>query len=171
MARFCHCSDLGEGKIIEDRVVEIAGVSYGCEDYRAPEVRGRTGWSEKADIYSFGKVCCAVLRLRARVCSQPVPHHYQAIIDSSTDQSWMPESFASLVKSCLESHPALRPTAATATTILDRLSSAFPDPASKVTERPIESTSWKFWNFEHLCAESWVDAASGESYSFINSDE
>jgi serine/threonine protein kinase len=120
-------TDIGEGKILDIRDIDTsAGASYGCSEFRAPEVHGGQGWSSAADVFSFGVLCCKVLELRGQVCARvPIPTILQQAIPLSDGEEIAPKDFAEAVKSCLSSDPGLRPSIRSVITHLDDLTGDF----------------------------------------------
>lgn len=120
-------TDIGEGKILDTRDIDTsAGASYGCSEFRAPEVHGVQGWSSAADVFSFGVLCCKILELRAEICAPvPIPTKLQPSIPLSDGEEIAPKEFTEVVESCLSSDPGLRPSIRSVITHLDRLTQDF----------------------------------------------
>ena len=100
-------SDTGESKTIDSsREIDIApGVSYGCIEFRAPEVHGPYGWTTKADMWALGVNICKMLQLRAHYYRGEVPEYYKEIIADARDESWMPMETMKVLRACLRVLP------------------------------------------------------------------
>lgn len=119
-------TDIGEGKILDARGIEnSAGASYGCSEFRAPEVHGAQGWSLAADVFSFGVICCKVLELRANVSTGPVPTALRQFISGSDGEELVPEEIKSILEGCLKPEAINRPTIRSVITDLNNLSRKF----------------------------------------------
>lgn len=119
-------TDIGEGKILDTRDVDVAaGASYGCSEFRAPEVRGVQGWSSAADVFSFGVLCCKVLELRINVCNATLPGKLQQLAQNSDVEDLMPKEIATILQSCLSRTPSDRPGIRSVIKGLNRLSQDF----------------------------------------------
>ena len=119
-------TDIGEGKILETRDIETsAGASYGCSEFRAPEVHGVQEWSPAADVFSFGVLCCKVLDLWAEVCRTPIPDKLRQLVPCSHGETLVPKEITKVVEGCLSRVPAERPSIRSVTMDLDRLFTNF----------------------------------------------
>lgn len=114
-------SDFGEGKMLSDRELDIAGESIGAKQFRAPEIRGGKGWTAKADVFAFGVLTCKLLDMRAQICSE---------IDSTANsegqesQDWhaLPRSLKEVLEACLRPEPHHRPDIRRVVLFLDEIS-------------------------------------------------
>jgi len=118
-------SDIGEGKVLDTRDVDIsAGASYGCSEFRAPEVRGTQGWSSAADVFSFGVLCCKVLEIHVNIRMGSIPKKLQHTALNSNEEL-VPEEIKTTVEACLRREPKDRPSIRSVITDLDRLTVKF----------------------------------------------
>jgi serine/threonine protein kinase len=119
-------TDIGEGKVLDTRGIETsAGASYGCSEFRAPEVRGAQGWSSAADVFSFGVLCCKVLELWADVCTSPIANKLRKLVPGLDGEEIVPKEIKKVVEGCLSRGPTERLSIGSVITELDRLSGKF----------------------------------------------
>lgn len=137
---------MGEGKHLDrDReVMTAAGASYGCRDFRAPEIRGSQGWTTKADVFSFGIICCKVIELHARICTASVPKALRKLIPDALHEKVMPERLKIVVENCLKRSPSERANIRPMITLLDELSLDF---TIEKEDGPGTKIKWTTWDW------------------------
>lgn len=130
-------SDVGEGKILRDGI-EFEDpsenlASYGATEFRAPEVQAGTGWSMKADVFSFGIIAIKAMQMR-RICCAGEPPSW--VMDSSTcdtshehgaedEDEIVPVAFKKAIELCLQFSIQDRPNMRLIVEILDDLAVEF----------------------------------------------
>jgi len=132
---------MGEGKVLQDNFCEnrvFRGASYGCKDFRAPEIRGDRGWSSSADVFAFGVLLCRTLELRQHICKEKQPDttiftrrtssgdlEQEEVKNKTWDDLSMPDTLALIIRASLQRDPDKRPDAKTICQNLNKLEATF----------------------------------------------
>ena len=158
-------TDMGEGKTLNKRNVETpAGASYGCSEFRAPEVHGAQSWSSAADVFSFGVLCCKTLELRARVCQTSLPSNSHHLLSFPNRDDIVPAEIAEIIEGCLRHAPSERPGMYMVMMELDSLSRKIPDEEREQKcgqAELLKQLQWSDWNWKQaLAVAQRVPAAS-----------
>ena len=127
----CVLADLGEGKMIDDvhaeREIKVkereSAKSYLVGEFKPPEVRGRSGWSAKGDVYSLGvmmqKIVAREWEMRRNESGSAESDDGERI----NEHFQVPKAFEAFCHTCVQEDPAARPTARQAARQLEKMSS------------------------------------------------
>jgi hypothetical protein len=151
-------TDIGEGKVLKPgqdvRDLTDHRPSYGAVEFRAPEVRGKEGWSTKAEVFSFGVIACKIMEYRRHISTSLPPewvlselgdNHSGLKQDADTAAHIVPARLKSAIKPCLSHSPDDRPSMRDVVRTLDDLMDEFiPDSILK-DKRKVKWVNWK-WN-------------------------
>lgn len=157
-------SDVGEGKMLfpsaaDPDLPEGYYASYGNPEYRAPEVQGPSGWTEAADVWSFGVIAVKLLEMRRSICDgscaippwvlEEVQEEYpdKDFSHTSRDMGFIvPLSLKRVLEPCLRHNPNERPAAHAAAMSLDEVSMEFfnDDEEEKEKNRDVK---WTYWDW------------------------
>lgn len=130
-------TDIGEGKVLSPEKTFVdpmrARSSYGYVDTRAPEVQGHSGWSTKAEVFSFGVIACGILDSKIDIPVELPEWALQEVKEQLGKEELTPElvhrivplGLAKIIHSCLAHYPDERPTMREVVFTLDDLSTAF----------------------------------------------
>jgi Protein tyrosine and serine/threonine kinase len=155
-------TDIGEGKVLSPEKVVMgptnARSSYGAVDFRAPEVHGHTGWSTKAEVFSFGVIACKILDCKSLiptttpnwVLSEAREKLPQALTNLEMTVYVVPAGLKKVVEPCLsnllEDRPSMKDTVLALDDVADDFTSDTMDPGGK------RKIKWVYWNWRETLA-------------------
>jgi serine/threonine protein kinase len=155
-------TDIGEGKVLSPEKVVMgpmnARSSYGAVDFRAPEVHGHTGWSTKAEVFSFGVIACKILDCKSLiptttpdwVLSEAREKLPQALTSLEMTVYVVPAGLKKVIEPCLSNLPEDRPSMKDTVLALDDVAEDFTsdtmDPGGK------RKIKWVYWNWRETLA-------------------
>ncbi|KAH8592166.1 hypothetical protein B0O99DRAFT_247267 [Bisporella sp. PMI_857] len=155
-------TDIGEGKVLSPEKAVMGPTntrsSYGAVDFRAPEVHGHTGWSTKAEVFSFGVIACKILECKSLiptttpdwVLSEAQENLSQALTSSDMIAHIVPAGLQKVIERCLSNLPEDRPSMRDTVLELDDITGNFTsdtmDPGGK------RRITWVYWNWSETLA-------------------
>jgi len=168
-------TDIGEGKVLnpDKEVIDLTKprLSYGAVDFRAPEVHGQTGWSTKAEVFSFGVISCKILDCKSLAPMFPPDWVLSEVQEQHPGQAFsmdmiahiVPAGLKKVIEACLSYSIEDRPSMRDTVLALDEVTSGFTSDSMKLNGK--RKIRWMYWNWNESLTHGRKGTAKRDSDS------